>query len=80
MSAYASVESAEMPTDMENLVEAIIKCNQNLESEFLGKRSTKDSVAWIQSDEKLSKVFEKFLEKHGHRSIAEVGTKDIKLT
>lgn len=70
LSAYASVESAELPADMEKLCDAIVKFG-NVQ-EFTNLKTTKDFSEYMKSEENLSTALEKFFVKHGHRSISEV--------
>lgn len=70
LSVYAAVESAEIPTDMDKLADAILLRGET--DTFIATKTSKDAISWLQSDPFLAKELETFFIKHGHRSIAEV--------
>lgn len=70
LSVYASVESAELPADMEKLGEAILVHADT--DTFIRTKSAKEAISWLESDDNLSNALETFLAKYGHRSIAEL--------
>ncbi|OXA63662.1 putative phosphoenolpyruvate synthase [Folsomia candida] len=70
LSVYAAVESAEIPTDMDKLADAILLRGET--DTFIATKTSKDAISWLQSDPFLAKELETFFIKHGHRSIAEM--------
>ncbi|CAL8105588.1 unnamed protein product [Orchesella dallaii] len=70
LSAVNNVESAQLPENMNQLVDEILRNGENFEL-FL-QSSIDKALEWIQGNEKVSKALDIFFEKHGHRGFAEM--------
>ncbi|ODN03556.1 putative phosphoenolpyruvate synthase, partial [Orchesella cincta] len=65
-----NVESAEMPEDMSNLGNEIIRNGDNFEK-FL-QASPATALEWLRENDKMGCALDTFFEKHGHRGFAEL--------
>lgn len=79
LSVFANVESAEMPEDMSQLGDEIIKHGGELKHivENFIEVSPHKALEWLRGNDKVSQALDVFFEKHGHRGFAEVSIYDF---
>jgi hypothetical protein len=71
LSVYSVVDSAEMPVDINRLGSVIVNQGINPE-EFLKFQKTHEAMEWLRGNSAIADALKEFLDKHGHRSVAEV--------